>query len=125
MNLWSRLLLHLRRARLRQRFSKEQEALQKAFCNRLLAGSTPEQQWHDVQWIAEPLLHVVPDTDQIPLALVGLAALFTNNSSETMQTMTGTAVFYFENNTWQTSGKLLPMTPSETLRELDHQAMVS
>jgi len=124
MNLWSRLLLHLRRARLRQRFARQRESLHQAFRDSLLANSTSAQQWHDVHWIADPLMHVHPDAEEIPLALVGLAALFTTEASDTMQTQAGTAVFYYENDNWHTNGKLLPMTPSEALRELSLRAMI-
>ena len=129
MNIWSRLLLHLRRARLRQRFTQEQAGLQKAFRTQLLTDSTQDRHWHDVEWLTEPILHVQPETEQVPVALVGIAAMYSldegNKETPVVQTQAGTALFYFQNNAWQSNGKvLLNLTPSEALHQLSLKAMV-
>lgn len=123
MNIWSRILLHLRRARLRQRFTRQQETLREEFRSHLLAGGTQDRRWHDVEWLTDPILHVLPDTDEIPVALVGIAAMYSldEGSDETpeVQTQAGTALFYFQDNAWQSNGKvLLNLTPSEALNQL-------
>ncbi len=82
MNIWSRLLLHLRRARLRQRFTKQQETLRTEFRTHLLAGTTQDRRWHDVEWLTEPILHVLPDTEEVPVALVGIAAMYSLNEGD-------------------------------------------
>lgn len=129
MNIWSRLLLHLRRARLRHRFMKEQLALQDSFRRTLQEESHPLRQWHDVEWITEPILHVLPDMTALPVALVGIVAVMTTKSDSpeataATQSQAGTAVFYFENNAWQSNGKvLLNLTPAEAFHQLCHKVM--
>lgn len=128
MNMWTRILLHLRRARLRQRFSKQQETLRTEFRFHLLSDITQERRWHDVEWLTEPILHVLPDTDEIPVALVGIAAMYSldegNEERPAIQTQAGTALFYFQDNAWQSNGKvLLNLTPSEALHQLSLKSM--
>ncbi|HQR07988.1 MAG TPA: hypothetical protein PLN21_14265 [Gemmatales bacterium] len=124
MNIWSRILLHLRRARLRQRFAKQQEILRAEFRSHLLAGTSQDRRWHDVEWLTEPILHVLPDTDEIPVALVGIAAMYSLEESNEVQTQAGTALFYFKDNAWQSNGKvLLNLTSSEALNQLSLKAM--
>jgi hypothetical protein len=128
MNTWSRLLLHLRRASLRSRFMKEQQNLKDAFRAQLLSDTAEaKRRWHDVEWISEPILHVMPDAEEMPIALVGVAAMYSlvedDDKQPQVQTQTGTALFYFQENAWQTNGKvLLNLTPSEALNQLDLKA---
>ena len=129
MNIWSRILLHLRRARLRQRFAQQQEGLRETFRSQLLAGTTQNRRWHDIEWLTEPILHVQPDVDQVPVALVGIAAMYSldegNEETPVVQTQAGTALFYFQDNTWQSNGKvLLNLTPSEALTQLNLKGLV-
>ena len=129
MNIWSRLLLHLRRARLRQRFTQEQARLCETFRSQLLAGTTQDRRWHDIAWLTEPILHVQPETEQVPVALVGIAAMYSldqgNEETPEVQTQAGTALFYFQDNAWQSNGKvLLNLTPSEALTQLSLKGMV-
>ena len=129
MNIWSRLLLHLRRARLRQRFTQEQAGLRETFRSQLLAGTTQDRRWNDIEWLTEPILHVQPETEQVPVALVGIAAMYSlsegDEGAPVVQTQAGTALFYFQDNTWQSNGKvLLNLTPSEALHQLSLKAMV-
>lgn len=128
MNIWSRILLHLRRAKLRQRFTKQQETLRTEFRSLLLTGTTQERRWHDIEWLTEPILHVLPDTNEIPVALVGIAAIYSldeGDEAPEVQTQAGTALFYFQDNAWQSNGKvLLNLTPSEALNQLSLKAMV-
>lgn len=129
MNIWSRILLHLRRARLRSSFMKEKQLLQDAFRSELLAN--PSNQgccWHDIEWLTEPIFHVVPDTEEIPVALVGMAAVYSVREDESSDkpapvTQAGTVLFYFQENTWQSNGRvLLNLTPAEALHQLDLKA---
>ncbi len=128
MNVWTKLLLHLRRAKLRQSFVRQWPELHDAFKQALLAQNRdyPGRQWQDVEWISEPVLHVLPDTQSIPVALVGMAAMYEitdDHESSNVQTQAGTAVFYFEQNAWTTQGKLLlNLSPSEALLQLQRQA---
>ncbi len=129
MNIWSRLLVHLRRARLRQRFMQQQEGLHETFRSQLLAGTTQDRRWHDIEWLTEPILHVEPETEQVPVALVGIAAMYSldegNEEAPVVLTQAGTAIFYFQDNAWQSNGKvLLNLTPSEALTQLSLKAMV-
>jgi hypothetical protein len=128
MIIWSRVLLHLRRARLRQRFTQQQEVLRETFRSQLLAGTTHDRRWHDIEWLTEPILHVQPETDQVPVALVGIAAMYSREGNEetpVVQTQAGTAVFYYQDNAWQSNGKLLlNLMPSEALHQLSLKAMV-
>lgn len=131
MNIWSRLLLHLRRARLRQRFMKQQHALQELFRTQLLASGTSALQWHDIEWLTDPILHVVPETEQTPVALVGVAAIYslegeTDMGAVSPRTHAGTALFYYQNDAWQSHGKvLLNLTPSEALQQLMQRSMTT
>lgn len=119
-------MLHLRRSRLRQRFAKQQEMLRTEFRSHLLESTTQDRRWHDVEWLTEPILHVLSDTDEIPVALVGIAAMYSLEESNEVQTQAGTALFYFQNNTWQSNGKvLLNLTPSEALHQLSLKAMTA
>lgn len=109
---------------------KQQAELQESLLTHLLADADQGYAWHDIQLIAEPILHVLPETEEIPIALVGIAAIFTqtgdvNGNEQAPQTQAGTAVFYFQNDAWQTNGKvLLNLTPAEALNQLSLKAMV-
>lgn len=135
MNLWTRFRLHLRRDKLRQRFMESEVLLYNLFQVELLANSKQEKRrWQHVEWLSEPILHIVPDSTAIPVALVGIAASYTlvdenevNESESTSEpvvhTQAGTALFYFENDAWQTNGKvLLNVTPSQAFEQLERQA---
>lgn len=127
MNVWTKMLLHLRRAKLRQRFIRQWPDLFEAFKTALLAQNKdhPGRQWQDVEWITEPVLHVLPDTNIIPVAMVGIAAIYElkdDDDNNSTQTQAGTALFYFEQDTWHTQGKLLlNLSPSEALLQLQRQ----
>lgn len=128
MDVWTKLLLHLRRAKLRQRFVRQWPELHDAFKQALLAQNQdhPGRQWQDVEWISEPVLHVLPDTQSIPVALVGMAAIYEisgDDDARNVQTQAGTALFYFEKDVWHTQGKLLlNLSPSEALLQLQRQS---
>ena len=122
MNIFSRLLLHLRRASLRKQFMKQQTTLREQF-QTILLNSQTERQWLDIEWITEPVLFVTPDILHMPVALVGVAAIYRRNESgieKPPETQAGTALFYFQETQWQTNGTLLPnLTPSEALNQLE------
>lgn len=124
MNVWSKLLLHLRRAKLRQSFVRQWPDLNETFKQALLAQNQDHtgRIWQDIEWISEPVLHVLPDIQTIPVALVGIAAVYEITGDEDapkVQTQAGTALFYFEKNVWNTQGKLLlNLSPSEALLQL-------
>jgi len=99
------------------------------FRSQLLAGTTQGRRWHDIEWLTEPVLHVQPETEQVPVALVGIAAMYSLNegNAETpdVQVQAGTALFYFQDNAWHSNGKvLLNLTPSEALQQLSLKVMV-
>jgi hypothetical protein len=97
--------------------------LRTEFHSHLLESTTQDCRWHDVEWLTEPILHVLPDTDEVPVALVGIAAMYSldkgDDDTSEVQTQAGTALFYFQNNAWQSKGKvLLNLTPAEALHQL-------
>lgn len=99
------------------------------FRSQLLAGTTQDRHWHDVEWLTEPILHVQPEPEQVPVALVGIAAMYSldegNEETPNVETQAGTAIFYYQENTWQSSGKvLLNLTPSEVLMQLSLKGMI-
>lgn len=123
MNVFSRILLHLRRSSLRKQFKTNRPALEQQFRDCLIAQTTDQRQWLDIEWITEPVLHVHPDILQLPIALIGVTVVYQLiEEGEVPQpaTQAGTALFYFQNTQWQTSGKLLlNLTPSEALNQLE------
>lgn len=133
MNLWTRFRLHLRRDNLRRRFMQSEVLLQTLFQVELLAQSKQEKRrWQHIEWLTEPVLHVLPDAQAIPVALVGIAASYRIIDSpeeadmpvETVHTQAGTALFYYENHAWQTRGTvLLNVTPAQALDQLERQSI--
>lgn len=123
MNVFSRLLLHLRRSSLRKQFMKDRTVLEQQFRDQLVAQTTDKRQWLDIEWITEPVLHVHPDIQELPVAMIGVTVVYQLSDNEEWSqpaTQAGTAIFYFQQAQWQTSGKLLlNLTPSEALNQLE------
>ena len=107
---------------------KQQSELQAELRTQMIDLQKDESRWQDIEWLTEPILHVMPDTDVVPLALVGIVAVMHLDSDATdgsaPHVLAGTAVFYFEEDKWCSKGKvLLNLTPAEAFGHLCHKAM--
>ena len=83
-----------------------------------------DRRWHDIEWLTDPILHVLPEVDEVPVALVGIAAMYSLKEETDVQTQAGTVLFYYQDGAWQSNGKvLLNLTPSEALHQLSLQLL--
>ncbi|HQR42506.1 MAG TPA: hypothetical protein PLX97_07470, partial [Gemmatales bacterium] len=82
MNVFSRLLLHLRRSSLRKQFMKDRTVLEQQFRDQLVAQTTDKRQWLDIEWITEPVLHVHPDIQELPVAMIGVTVVYQLSDNE-------------------------------------------
>jgi hypothetical protein len=121
---WSRVLLHLKRAKIRRRFQQQRQILEQSFRQQLSKREGSENiTWHDLHWLSEPVIFVRDDQQEPHHALVGVAAFFTPpGESAQPQSQAGSAVFYFQDGEWSTDGQiLLNLTPGEAWEKLANQ----
>jgi hypothetical protein len=123
---WTLLLQRLKRAKIRKQFELQRDLLREQFLSQLRAtpeGSTAD--WHDVEWITEPIIFVRQDRVEPHFALVGISAFAPPAQGKSEgASQAGTAIFQFETGAWSTTGQFLHnLTPSEAHEKLMNRFM--
>jgi hypothetical protein len=121
---WSRVLLHLKRSRLRRRFQQQRSVLDQVFLQQLSQRAESKQIiWQDLQWLSYPVIFIRDDQQEPHHVLVGVAAFFTMTAEPAQpQSQAGSAVFFFQDGQWTTSGQiLLNLTPGEAWEKMANQ----